>query len=161
MNRLLRKTLCQGLALAVGMAVGAVGILLAPLVLGRPHAIVHRLAVPLLLSGVEPAALHPMLPRGTELHHDRAFPEGFIRYVVYLDVEGGELPVRPSTEKFWLAPESAFPIDAASLALLVQEAALSRDDLLAVLRSSTLAPDDLRLLQRCLPATGAEQGPCQ
>nr|WP_206425903.1 hypothetical protein [Ralstonia solanacearum] len=48
----------------------------------------HKLQFPLTLSGGTVDRPACILPKGTSLYYDQAFPEGFVRYRVYVNVEG-------------------------------------------------------------------------
>ncbi|SPC16467.1 conserved hypothetical protein [Cupriavidus taiwanensis] len=89
-----------------------------------------------------------MLPRGTSLYLDRAFPEGFVRYKVYINVEGSKLEPRDTTEKFWLDPLTATHLDKHSLHALLKRFPLGKDDFSAVLGSGQLTKEEIRDLLR-------------
>jgi hypothetical protein len=108
--------------------------------------LVHELKQPLLLSGAGSPNTNYILPQGTSLYYDQAFPEGFVRYKVYINVEGVKLESREATEKFWLNPLSASPVDAAALRLLLREHPLTKQDLAAILKTSAISKDDIREL---------------
>lgn len=105
---------------------------------------VHKLKFPLMLSGSGPQGHNYLLPTGTSLYYDQAFPEGFVRYIVYVNVEGVKLESREVTEKFWVDPLSAYPIGKNELRKLLQEYPISKDDLVAILKSGQLSKDEIR-----------------
>lgn len=48
---------------------------------------VHILEYPLLLAGAKENAPLKLLPAGTTLNLDKTYPEGFTRYIVYVNVD--------------------------------------------------------------------------
>ena len=53
---------------------------------------VHRLEEPLLLAGAADGGSRYALPTGTVLYFDRAYPEGFSQFRVYINVD--RMPLR-------------------------------------------------------------------
>jgi hypothetical protein len=113
-----------------------------------PVPLVHELKQPLLLAGAGSPNAHYLLPQGTSLYYDQAFPEGFVRYKVYINVEGVKLESREANEKFWLNPLTAFPVDADNLSKLLREQPLTKEDLAAILKSGSISKADIRQLLR-------------
>ncbi|WP_199028654.1 hypothetical protein [Ralstonia sp. ASV6] len=74
--------------------------------------LVHKLQFPLVLSGGSANAPPSTLPAGTALYYDQAFPEGFVRYKVYVNVEGVKLESQRTTDPFPIDPLTAFPVGA-------------------------------------------------
>lgn len=108
--------------------------------------LVHKLQYPLLLAGAGSSGQSYLLPQGTSLYYDQAFPEGFVRYKIYVNVEGVKLESHEATEKFWLDPLTAFPVDADQLRKLLRETPLSKDDLAAILKSGKISKNEIRSL---------------
>jgi hypothetical protein len=108
--------------------------------------LVHELKQPLMLTGAGSPNIRYLLPQGTSLYYDQAFPEGFVRYKVYINVEGVKLESREATEQFWLNPLTAFPVDAENLRKLLREQPLSKDELAAILKSGSISKADIRKL---------------
>ncbi|MEC3766280.1 MULTISPECIES: hypothetical protein [Cupriavidus] len=109
---------------------------------------VHKLQYPLMLTGGNSDSPAAMLPRGTSLYFDRTFPEGFVRYKVYINVEGTKLEPRDAAEKFWLDPLTATPFDKDSLHALLTRFPLGKHDFSAVLGSGQLTKEEIRDLLR-------------
>ncbi|SPA42466.1 conserved hypothetical protein; PUTATIVE MEMBRANE anchored protein [Cupriavidus taiwanensis] len=109
---------------------------------------VHKLQYPLMLTGGNSDGPAAMLPPGTSLYFDRAFPEGFVRYKVYINVEGTKLEPRDATEEFWLDPLTARPFDKDSLHALLTRFPLGKDDFSALLGSGQLTKEEIRDLLR-------------
>ena len=130
-----------GVAL-VSLAVGAMGTYRITKESRMP--LVHKLKFPLLLNGAGSDKHQYLLPEGTSLYKDQAFPEGFVRYKVYVNVEGVALESHEATEKFWLSPLTAFPVDAAQLRLLLKDYPITKDELAAILKSGTISKQEIR-----------------
>ena len=81
---------------------------------------VHTLKFPFLLSGPEQSQNMHLLPKGTTLYFDRAFPEGFSRYKVYINIDRTPLELQELSD-----PTLIIPIEAS---------APSKDDLRKLLR---------------------------
>ncbi len=107
---------------------------------------VHKLQQPLMLAGAGSDGERYLLPSGTSLYYDQAYPEGFVRYKVYINVEGVRLDSQESNEQFWLDPLTAYPVDAESLGKLLRNYPLSKADLAAILKSSSVSKDEIRQL---------------
>lgn len=67
---------------------------------------IYVLKKPLKLPSPDPDKRH-YLPPGTTLYFDKAMPEGFDRYYVYVNIFGEPLNAKPVPEKFFIAPLSA------------------------------------------------------
>lgn len=106
---------------------------------------VHKLKFPLMLAGGE-GQHNYLLPAGTSLYYDQAFPEGFVRYMVYVNVEGVSLESKEPTEKFWISPLTAFPIDGDQLKTLLKEYPLTKAELSDILKSNQISKDEIREL---------------
>ncbi|MGQ4660632.1 hypothetical protein [Lysobacter sp. F6437] len=105
---------------------------------------IHTLEHPLMLEGSAEAGHNYLLPIGTTLYFDQAFPEGFIRYRVYLNVEGVDLESSTLADPSEIRPTSAYPVDGASLAKLLREYPLTKAELASILSSSQLSQNDIR-----------------
>ena len=108
--------------------------------------LVHKLETPLLFNGAGVPGHQYVLPAGTSLYFDQAFPEGFVRFKVYFNVEGVRLESHESTDKFWLEPLTAFPIGKIELQKLLATYPLTKDELTTILKSSSLSKEDIRAL---------------
>lgn len=108
--------------------------------------LVHKLEAPLLFNGAGSAGHQYLLPAGTSLYYDQAFPEGFVRFKVYFNVEGVKLESRESTEKFWLDPLTAFPVDQSQLRKLLNDYPISKDELSSILKSGSISKEEIRQL---------------
>lgn len=107
---------------------------------------VHKLEFPLLLAGGSPEGPTSLLPKGTTLYYDQAYPEGFVRYKIYVNVEGVKLESHETTEKFWIDPLTAFPADKEQLRLLLRNYPLTKEELASILKSGQISKDEIREL---------------
>lgn len=128
--------------LVVVLAVGASGGFLLGKHMSAPKKpLVHKLKEPLVLAGGEGEAVRTyLLPSGTSLYYDQAFPEGFVRYKVYINVEGVDWEPKPADEKFWIDPLSALPVGRDQLAELIKNHPLTKEELRSIL-GATVFPE--------------------
>jgi hypothetical protein len=105
---------------------------------------VHELQFPLMLQASEPTGTNYLLPKGTLLYYDQAFPEGFVRYRVYVNVDGVKLESRQLDDPTLISPLTAFPVGKAELIKLLREHPLSKADLSAILKSGQLTKEEIR-----------------
>lgn len=106
--------------------------------------LVHKLESPLALSGGTANTPPSTLPAGTALYYDRAFPEGFVRYKIYVNVEGIKLESHPATGAFPIDPLTAFPLgrDEARASGISHQ--LTKQELSSLLRASRLSKQDIK-----------------
>lgn len=105
---------------------------------------IHVLTQPLMLEGSTDAGHNYLLPAGTTLYYDQAFPEGFIRYRIYLNVEGVNLPSEILADPTEIRPISAYPVDKSSLIKLLKEYPVTKSELASILKSGELSKQDIR-----------------
>ena len=108
--------------------------------------LVHKLQVPLLFNGAGSSEHQYVLPAGTSLYYDQAFPEGFVRYKVYVNVEGVRLESQEATDKFWLDPLTAFPPNEKDVQKLRSGYPLTKSELAAILKSGAISKQEIREL---------------
>lgn len=108
--------------------------------------LVHKLQAPLLFNGANATEHQYILPAGTSLYFDQAFPEGFVRYKVYFNVEGIRLESQETTDKFWLDPLTAFPPNEEEIKKMLKAYPLGKNELAAILKSSYLTKEEIREL---------------
>lgn len=123
---------------------GALGYAMGVFMHAPKQPLVHKLKAPLMLAGGATNDHQYLLPAGTSLYFDQAFPEGFVRYKVYVNVEGVSLDVAPPTEKFWLDPLTAFPVGKEQLGKLLKDYPLTKDELRTILASGALSKEDIK-----------------
>lgn len=139
-----RKTVV--LFFAVAALSGLVGFKLESFMEEKNPPLVHKLKSPMMLAGGEANDHQYLLPAGTSLYFDQAFPEGFVRYKVYVNVEGVSLDVAQPKDKFWLDPLIAFPVKKEQLGKLLKDYPLTKDELRGILASGALSKDDIKSL---------------
>ena len=137
-----------GLTFAVGAIIAATiaSAVTYRLVRGSSMPLVHKLEVPLMFNGAGSANHQYLLPEGTTLYYDQSFPEGFTRFKVYFNVEGVKLESHDSTEKFWIDPLTAFPVDQQQLRKLLKDYPISKAELSLILKSSNISKEEIRQL---------------
>lgn len=108
--------------------------------------LVHKLQAPLLFNGAGSSEHQYVLPAGTSLYYDQAFPEGFVRYKVYFNVEGVRLESHEATDKFWLDPLTAFPPNEKDVQKLLNSYPLTKNELAAILKSGSISKQEIREL---------------
>lgn len=123
---------------------GLIGFKVESIMEEKKQPLVHKLKAPLMLAGGATNDHQYLLPAGTSLYFDQAFPEGFVRYKVYVNVEGVSLDVAQPTEKFWLDPLTAFPVGKEQLGKLLKDYPLTKEELRTILASGTLSKDDIK-----------------
>ena len=105
---------------------------------------VHELAFPLMLQGSVSTGSNYLLPKGTWLYYDKAFPEGFVRYRVYVNVDGVKLESRELDDSTMISPLTAYPVGKLELLKLLREHPLSKSDLSSILKSGQLTKEEIR-----------------
>ena len=105
---------------------------------------VHELQYPLMLQGSEGSAANYLLPKGSMLYYDKAFPEGFVRYRIYVNVDGVKLDSRELPDPTLISPLTAYPVGKAELLQLLRDHPLSKADLAAILKSGQLTKAEIQ-----------------
>lgn len=115
----------------------------------EPHKMtrVHELAFPLMLQGSAGISSKYLLPKGTWLYYDKAFPEGFVRYRIYVNVDGVKLESRELADST-ITPLTAYPIGKPELLKLLRDHPLSKGDLASILQSGQLTKEEIREVLR-------------
>jgi len=110
---------------------------------------------PLLIEGPNGDENYYVLPLGTTLYHDKSFPEGHDRYVVYLNHKGAiaheEVPMKPEYGGSFIDPLWMSNIDADTLKEIFKRFPLSKEDVAAAIKSNGFTRDDLADIIRSLP----------
>jgi hypothetical protein len=136
--------------LSIAIAFGLATVLLCLLVLElrtlHKPAKVHQLEFPLLVSSDRESQIAHLLPAGTTMYFDQAYPEGFTRYKVYVNVD--RLPLGLTTQK---DPTEIVPIDAAAptgddLKKLLSSYPLTKSGLEAILKSGKVTREEIKSL---------------
>lgn len=110
---------------------------------------------PLLIEGQGGDDNYYVLPMGTTLYHDKSFPEGHDRYVVYLNHKGAiaheEVPMKPEYGGSFIDPLWLANIDADTLKDIFKRFPLSKKDISAALKANEITKDDLADIIRAMP----------
>lgn len=110
---------------------------------------------PLLIEGPNGDENYYVLPLGTTLYHDMSFPEGHDRYVVYLNHKGAiahdEVPMKPEYGGSFIDPLWISNIDVDTLKEIFKRFPLSKEDVVAAIKSNEITRDDLADIIRSLP----------
>jgi hypothetical protein len=106
---------------------------------------VHKLASPLVLESNEETNGFSMLPKGTVLYFDRAYPEGFTRYKVYVNIDRMPLKLEALADPTSIDPLEASAPDKETLKKLPRECEypLTKNDLDAMLKSGKFSRDEV------------------
>lgn len=110
---------------------------------------------PLLIEGPNGDENYYVLPLGTTLYHDKSFPEGHDRYVVYLNHKGAiahdEVPMKPEYGGSFIDPLWVSNIDVDTLKEIFKRFPLSKEDVVSAIKSNEITRDDLADIIRSLP----------
>jgi len=129
--------------IALGIVIGVAAMLYREFNTEEP---VHILQHPLMMVGGDADSQPTLLPKGTALYYEKGYPEGFVMYKMYVNVEGVMLETHKPTEKFWLKPMNAFPVQDMQLRELADTYPLSKTQLAAILESGQISKDEIRAL---------------
>ncbi len=110
---------------------------------------------PLLIEGPNGDDNFYVLPLGTTLYHDKSFPEGHDRYVLYLNHKGviahEEVPMKPEYGGSFIDPLWLVNVDADTLIEIFKRFPLSKKDIAAAIKANELTKDDLADIIRSMP----------
>jgi hypothetical protein len=107
---------------------------------------IHELEFPLLVSSDRESKITHMLPSGTTMYFDQAYPEGFTRYKVYVNVDRLPLGLKELSD-----PTAILPIEGAAptgddLKKLLSSYPLTKNDLEAILKSGKVTREEIKAL---------------
>jgi hypothetical protein len=133
---------------SIGIIVAIVGVTLFEIYnhLGAKMTRVHTLEYPLLFAGAKENAPLQLLPAGTTLYLDKSYPEGFTRYIVYVNVDHFPLETHELEDPTLITPITAFPLDKEDLKRLLTRNPISKEELASILKSGQLSKDEIREL---------------
>lgn len=110
---------------------------------------------PLLIEGPNGDENYYVLPLGTTLYHDKSFPEGHDRYVVYLNHKGAiaheEVPMKPEYGGSFIDPLWMSNVDADTLKEIFKRFPLSKKEVAAAIKANGITKDDLADIIRSMP----------
>ena len=84
-----------------------------------------------------------MLPKGTILYFDKAYPEGFTRYKVYINIDRMPLTLQSLSDSTTIIPIEGHVPYKEDLKKLLREYPLTRSDLADILKSQHLTKDEI------------------
>ncbi|TWD51582.1 hypothetical protein FBY12_0077 [Pseudomonas sp. SJZ131] len=110
---------------------------------------------PLLIEGPNGDENYYVLPLGTTLYHDKSFPEGHDRYVVYVNHKGSiaheDVPMKPEYGGSFIDPLWISNIDADALKEIFKRFPLTKDEVAAAIKANGITKDDLADIIRAMP----------
>ncbi|NNA55715.1 hypothetical protein HBO27_07710 [Pseudomonas koreensis] len=110
---------------------------------------------PLLIEGPNGDENYYVLPLGTTLYHDKSFPEGHDRYVVYLNHKGAiaheDVPMKPEYGGSFIDPLWLSNVDDDTLKEIFKRFPLSKKDIAAAIKANEITKDDLADIIRSMP----------
>jgi len=110
---------------------------------------------PLLIEGPNGDESYYVLPLGTTLYHDKNFPEGHDRYVVYLNHKGAiaheEIPMKPEYGGSFIDPLWLANVNEETLKEIFKRFPLSKTDVAAAIKANEITKDDLADIIRSMP----------
>lgn len=108
-----------------------------------------KLQEPLLLESEGKSQDFHMLPAGAALYKDRDFPEGFTRYIVYLNVKAEFAAEEVVSDKPNLvAPIWGHPVQRDDLPFLMANTPVTKDDLVRILKARKMTREELAQIVR-------------
>jgi hypothetical protein len=113
----------------------------------RAHKVtkIHTLAAPLLVAAQDTISknLH-LLPKGATLYFDKAYPEGFSRYKLYINVDRMPLPLEDLADPAEIRPVDAYAPSPVDLRKLLKDYPLTKDELVSILKSTKMEKEEIR-----------------
>ena len=105
---------------------------------------VHKLESPLLLASEDQSNSLHILPKGTTLYFDQAYPEGFTRYKVYINIDRMPLKLEELSDPTLIVPLDAYAPDKEDLKKLLRDYPLTKNDLESILKSGKISKEEIK-----------------
>lgn len=105
---------------------------------------IHKLEYPLIVSSDQQSKITHMLPKGTTLYYDKAYPEGFTRYKVYINIDRMPLKLEDLQDPTEIIPIDAAAPDKDDLTRLIQDYPLTKSDLESILSSKKISEEEIK-----------------
>lgn len=105
---------------------------------------VHKLEFPLLLTSEDSLSNFHLLPKGTTLYFDKAYPEGFTRYKVYINIDRMPLTLTELSDPTLIDPLDAQALDKENLKKILRDYPLTKSDLESILKSGKISKDEVK-----------------
>lgn len=103
----------------------------------------HTLQSPMIFESEAAEDKYYLLPAGTTLYFDKAFPEGHVRYITYINYKGPPLDTKKSEKEGFIAPSWIHKIDKNELKILLNKYPLSKNDIKGILKSNSFTRAEL------------------
>jgi hypothetical protein len=101
-------------------------------------------AEPLLLNVKGATENFHVLPTGTPMYKDRSLPDGYTRYIVYVNFKGAFARENTAAENTELInPLSAYAMDKDDVSKLMADAPVAKDDLVRMLKAHAVTRAEL------------------
>ena len=108
-----------------------------------------KLEEPLLLESEGKSQDFHVLPAGTALYVDRSFPEGFTRYIAYINIKGDFAAKKIVSDKMNLVdPIWAHPVQRSDLPFLMANTPVTKNDLVRILKARKMTREELAQIVR-------------
>ena len=107
---------------------------------------IHELQFPLLVSSERQSTAVHMLPAGTTLYFDQAYPEGFTRYKIYVNVDRMPLPLTELKDPTMIIPIEGAAPTSDDLKKLLTDYPVTKNDLEAILKSGKISREEIKAL---------------
>lgn len=80
------------------------------------------------------------------MYLDQTYPEGFTRYIIYINVDRFPLPTEMLSDPTAIRPLTAYPMEKADLRQLLDRNPVTKQELAAILQSDQLTKEEVREL---------------
>jgi hypothetical protein len=105
---------------------------------------VHKLEFPLLLTTEDALSNSHLLPKGTTLYFDKAYPEGFTSYKIYINIDRMPLALTELSDPTLIDPLEARALDKDDLKKILLNYPLTKSDLESILKSGKISKDEIK-----------------
>lgn len=141
------RLIISGLAIVSAFSIG---------VLTKNFSVLHvpttnylKLSEPLLLNADSETKYFHMLPPGTAMYKDYTAPEGFTRYIVYINVKGEfQAESIVSEKRNMVDPIWGYTVRKEEVTQLMAETPISKDDLARILKARKITREELAQIVR-------------
>lgn len=114
-----------------------------------PNTTYFKLSEPLLLHADGEMSFFHMLPAGTPLYKDYSAPEGYTRYIAYINIKGEfSADTINSDKKNLVDPIWAYTVKKEDLTQLMKDNPISKDDLVRILKARKITREELAHIVR-------------
>lgn len=107
---------------------------------------IHELEFPLLVSSDRESKITHLIPAGTTMYFDQAYPEGFTRYKVYVNLNRLPLGLKELSDPTAILPMEGAAPTGDDLKKLLSSYPLTKNDLEAILKSGKVTREEIKTL---------------